>query len=107
MIRAVRVHPPLYARVCPPAGRDDVPRRHEEDARSVLPRRRPGAFPSRALASLLPSLPVVSTIYRAFTQRVLTASFFNFSPSRAVSFKRVTAFFLKPFTGDFSVEGSA
>lgn len=38
--------PSTYARVCPPAGRDDVPRRHEEDASSLLPPRRRGALPS-------------------------------------------------------------
>lgn len=43
----MRIHP-LCARVCSPAvRRDDVlPRCHEEDARSVLPRRRRGALPS-------------------------------------------------------------
>lgn len=48
----MRIHP-LCARVCSPAvRRDDVlPRCHEENARSVLPRRRRGALPSSAVPS--------------------------------------------------------
>lgn len=86
----MRIHP-LCARVCSPAvRRDDVlPRCHEEDARSVLPRRRRGALPSSFffLSLLTNSIfsfvcaRLSSTELRSSSREIiLTGSSFRLSP---------------------------